>query len=58
MTLLARYRKSLSKGELRADPAQDHAVHKLQDLARALSKKPGFSLFRKPAAACTGTMVG
>ena len=47
--LLTRYRKSVSKGELRADPAQDKAVHRLQDLARSLAKKPGFSLFRKPA---------
>ncbi|HKX35673.1 MAG TPA: cell division protein ZapE [Rhizorhapis sp.] len=47
--LLTRYRKAVAKGELRADPAQDKAVHKLQDLARALAKKPAFSLFRKPA---------
>ncbi|HJS45799.1 MAG TPA: cell division protein ZapE [Rhizomicrobium sp.] len=47
--LLTRYRKAVAKGELRADPAQDKAVHKLQDLARALAKKPVFALFRKPA---------
>ena len=44
--LLTRYRKSVSKGELRADPAQDKAVHKLQDLARGIAEKPAFSLFR------------
>jgi len=47
--LLTRYRKSVSRGELRADPAQDKAVHRLQDLARGLAKKPAFSLFRKAA---------
>ena len=47
--LLTRYRKSVSKGELRADPAQDKAVHKLQDLARGIAEKPAFSLFRRPA---------
>ena len=47
--LLTRYRKSVSKGELRADPAQDKAVHKLQDLARGIAEKPAFSLFRRAA---------
>ncbi len=47
--LLARYRRTVAKGELRADPAQEMAVHKLQDLARAMARKRGFSLFRKPA---------
>jgi cell division protein ZapE len=55
--LLTRYRKSVSKGELRADPAQDKAVHKLQDLARALAKKPGFSLFRKPSEPAKGLYI-
>jgi len=55
--LAARYRKAVAKGELRADPAQDKAVHKLQDLARALAKKPGFSLFRKPAEPAKGIYI-
>ena len=55
--VLARYRKSVSKGELRADPAQDRAVHSLQDLARALAKKPAFSLFRKPADPAKGLYI-
>ena len=57
MTLLARYRKSVSKGELRADPAQDKAVHALQDLARALAKKPAFSLFRKVTQPAKGLYI-
>jgi cell division protein ZapE len=57
MTLLTRYRKALSKGELRADPAQDQALHKLQDLARVLAKKPAFSLFRKTAEPAKGLYV-
>jgi cell division protein ZapE len=55
--LLTRYRKAVAKGELRADPAQDNAVHKLQDLARALAKKPGFWLFRKPAEPAKGLYI-
>lgn len=55
--LLARYRKSLSKGELRADPAQEKAIHRLQELARALARKPGFSLFRKPAEPAKGLYI-
>ncbi len=57
MTLLARYRKSVSKGELRADPAQDHAVHKLQDLARALAQRPIFSLFRRTTEPARGLYI-
>ena len=55
--LLTRYRKSVSRGELRADPAQDKAAHKLQDLARALAKKPAFSLFRKAAEPAKGLYI-
>ncbi|MEO8300355.1 MAG: cell division protein ZapE [Rhizomicrobium sp.] len=55
--LLTRYRKSVSGGELRADPAQDNAVHKLQALARVLAKKPGFSLFRKTAQPAKGLYI-
>ena len=57
MTLLARYRKSLSKGELRADPAQDKALHKLQALTRTLAAKPAFSLFRKPSESVKGLYI-
>lgn len=57
MTLLARYRKSLSKGELRADPAQDKALHKLQALTRTLAAKPVFSLFRKPSESVKGLYI-
>ena len=57
MTLLARYRKSLTKGELRADPAQDNALHKLQDLTRTLAARPVFSLFRKPSESVKGLYI-
>ncbi len=55
--LLTRYRKSLSKGELRADPAQEKAIHKLQELARTLAKEPGFSWFRKPDEPAKGLYI-
>src|SRR5882757_3589391 len=55
--LLTRYRKAVAKGELRADPAQDKTVHKLQELARGIAKKPAFSLFRKPAAPPKGLYI-
>jgi cell division protein ZapE len=47
--LLDQYRAAVAKGELRPDPAQENAVRKLNQLARTLTRKHGFSLFRKPA---------
>ena len=47
--LLDQYRAAVARGELRPDPAQENAVRKLNQLARALTRKRGFSLFRKPA---------
>ncbi|HSS13655.1 MAG TPA: AFG1/ZapE family ATPase, partial [Rhizomicrobium sp.] len=55
--LLTRYRKAVSRGELRSDPAQNNAVQKLQDVARALAHKPGFSLFRRPAQPVKGLYI-
>jgi cell division protein ZapE len=55
--LLTRYRKSVSKGELRADPAQEKAIHRLQELGRALAQKRGFSFFRKPPQAAKGLYI-
>lgn len=43
------YRQALAKGELRPDPAQEKAMAKLDDLARALAQGRGFSFFRKAA---------
>ena len=57
MTLLTRYRKSVAKGELRADAAQDQAVQKLQELARALTQKTSFFLFRKSAQPAKGLYI-
>ena len=49
--LHAAYREAVTRGELRPDAAQENAVRKLNQLARALTEKRGFSLFgRKPAA--------
>jgi cell division protein ZapE len=45
--LLDQYRRAVTKGELRADAAQENAVRRLNDLSRALTKKRGFSWFRK-----------
>jgi cell division protein ZapE len=47
--LLAQYRAAVEAGELRADPAQEQAVLKLQTLAKALAAQPRRWLFRKPA---------
>jgi cell division protein ZapE len=55
--LLTRYRKSVSRGELRADAAQEKAVHRLQELARALAQKRGFSFFRKPPEPAKGLYI-
>ena len=49
--------EALAKGELKADPAQASAAHKLSELARALRHKRGFSLFRKPAAQPKGLYI-
>src|SRR6266852_3783550 len=43
--LLAQYREAVAKGELRADAAQENAVHRLDQLAQALAEKRGFSWF-------------
>jgi cell division protein ZapE len=45
--LLDEYRAAVAKGELQADAAQEKAVLKLDELAKALEEKRGFSLFRK-----------
>ena len=45
--LLDQYRRAVTKSELRADAAQENAVRRLNDLSRALTKKRGFSWFRK-----------
>jgi len=45
--LLDQYRRSVTKGELRVDAAQENAVCRLNDLSRALTKKRSFSWFRK-----------
>src|SRR5580698_5440537 len=47
--LLADYRAAVEAGELRADPAQEQAILKLQGLAQALSAQTRHWLFRKPA---------
>jgi cell division protein ZapE len=47
--LLTAYRAAVTKGQLRADAAQQNAMVKLHALARGLRKKRGFSFFRKPA---------
>jgi cell division protein ZapE len=46
MTLLDDYRAAVLRGELKADPAQDHAVGQLQALSEKLAGRRGFSLFR------------
>ncbi len=45
--LLAQYRRAVTRGELRADAAQENAVRKLNQLALALVEKRAFSLFGK-----------
>jgi cell division protein ZapE len=51
------YDDALAKGELKADTAQSAAARKLSELARALGKKPGFSLFRKSIAPPKGLYI-
>ena len=46
--LLTAYRSAVSKGELRADAAQEQAMLRLHALARALRQKRGFWFFQKP----------
>jgi cell division protein ZapE len=48
VTLLEQYRRVLETGELKPDAAQNAAVRKLDALATALTRKRGFSFFRKP----------
>jgi cell division protein ZapE len=48
MSLMTLYRDAVAKGELRADPAQENAVARLNALATQLGEKRGFSLFRRP----------
>jgi cell division protein ZapE len=55
--LLKVYRETIAKGELRADKAQEQALEKLNHLARALSRKRGFSLFRKAEAPAKGLYI-
>jgi len=55
--LLKVYRDSIAKGELRADTAQEQALEKLNDLARQLSRKRGFSLFRRTEASPKGLYI-
>ena len=55
--LLARYRDTVAKGALRPDTAQENAVHRLDELARQLGKKPGFSLFGKKPPAPKGLYI-
>ncbi|HMH64838.1 MAG TPA: cell division protein ZapE [Rhizomicrobium sp.] len=45
--LLDQYQKAVTKGELRVDAAQENAVRRLNALSQALTKKRGFSWFRK-----------
>ena len=49
--------EALAKGELRPDTAQSEAVRRLGELAKALRKKRGFSLFRKPDLASKGLYI-
>jgi cell division protein ZapE len=51
------YRETVAKGELRPDPAQEQALEKLNHLARELSRKRGFSFFRKAAAPPRGLYI-
>jgi cell division protein ZapE len=55
--LLKVYRETLAKGELRADKAQEQALEKLNHLARALTRRRGFSFFRKPEAPVKGLYI-
>ena len=45
--LMADYRAAVARGELKADPAQENAVVRLDALAAALGETHRFSLFRK-----------
>jgi cell division protein ZapE len=55
--LLNAYRSAVSKGELRADAAQEQAVLKLNALARSLRQKPGFWFFKKPLPIAKGLYI-
>jgi cell division protein ZapE len=55
--LLDQYRAALAQGELRADPAQEHAARKLKALAQLLAKKRGFSLFGRKAETPKGLYI-
>ncbi|MDB5734141.1 MAG: cell division protein ZapE [Alphaproteobacteria bacterium] len=46
--LEAQYRAAVARGELKPDAAQERAVAALNALTKALARKQGFSLFRKP----------
>jgi cell division protein ZapE len=48
--LEAQYRAAVARGELKPDTAQERAVAALNGLTKALARKQGFSLFRKPEA--------
>jgi cell division protein ZapE len=51
------YRETIAKGELRADKAQEQALEKLNRLARDLTRRRGFSFFRKPQAPIKGLYI-
>ena len=62
MPLIALYKDALEKGELRADPAQERAVARLNTLAQQLGEKPDFfascraKVFRRvTACSCAGS---
>ena len=46
--MLEAYRQAVAKGELKPDAAQEAAAEKLEQLARALTQKPGFLPFPRP----------
>lgn len=47
--LLAQYRDAIAHGELRRDGFQENAVHRLDDLASALARKPASFFFARKA---------
>jgi cell division protein ZapE len=55
--LLDQYRAALAGGELKPDSAQENAVRRLDQLARELGRKRGFSLFRKPVEVPKGLYI-
>src|SRR4051812_47637770 len=55
--LLDQYRAALSQGELKSDPAQEHAARKLKALAQLLATRRGFSLFGRKAEAPKGLYI-